>query len=165
MKKVLKWVGIGFAALLVVSVVGAWAMFGTFVKAARSIEKLEDGLYSMEFTGDYGFDAFLAGGGANSDSGVADYDAVVGSIKYGWITGYPDGTFGPENTVTRGEVTAIVNRMLGRSGDADYIRSHAEVLIHFDDLAQAHWAYYDIMEAVNGHDYENANGTECWKQA
>ena len=56
-EKVLKWVGIGFAALLVVAVVGAWAMFGTFVKAARSIEKLEDGLYPMEFAGDYGFDA------------------------------------------------------------------------------------------------------------
>ena len=62
-----------FSALLVTAIVGAWAMFGTFVKAANSIEKLEDGLYSMEFTGDYGFDAFLAQGGAISDSGVADY--------------------------------------------------------------------------------------------
>ena len=73
MKKILKWVGIGFAALLVVTIAGAWAMFGTFVKAARSIEKLEDGLYVMEFTGDYGFDTFLAQGGAASDSGVADF--------------------------------------------------------------------------------------------
>ena len=73
MKKIPKWGGIGFAALLVMAIVGAWAMFGTFVKAANSIEKLEDGLYSMEFTGDYGFDAFLAQGGAISDSGVADY--------------------------------------------------------------------------------------------
>ena len=48
-------------------------MFGTFVKAANSIEKLEDGLYSMEFTGDYGFNEFLAQGGAASDNGVADY--------------------------------------------------------------------------------------------
>ena len=45
-------------------IVGAWAMFGTFVKAANSIEKLEDGLYAMQFTGDYGFDEFLAAGGA-----------------------------------------------------------------------------------------------------
>ena len=73
MKKVLKWVGIGFASLLVVVIVAAWIMFGTFVKAANSIEKLEDGLYSMEYTGDYGFDKFLAEGGADSDSGVADY--------------------------------------------------------------------------------------------
>ena len=82
MKRILKWFGIGFAALLVVAVVGAWAMFGTFVKAARSIEKLEDGLYSMEFTGDYGFDAFLAQGGADSDSGVADF--LVSFLSHGF---------------------------------------------------------------------------------
>ena len=73
MKKVLKWVGIGFAALLIVVIVGAWMIFGTFVKAANSIDKQEDGLYSMEFIGDYGFDQFLAKGGADSDGGVADF--------------------------------------------------------------------------------------------
>lgn len=73
MKKVLKWVGIGVATVLVVTVIGAWAMFGTFVKAAQSVQKLEEGLYAMEFTGDYGFDAFLAQDGADSDSGVADF--------------------------------------------------------------------------------------------
>lgn len=81
MKKVLKWGGIGFAALLVVAVVGVWATFGTFVKAARSVEKLEDGLYSMKFAGDYGFNEFLAQGGADSDSGVADYRSD-GTCKY-----------------------------------------------------------------------------------
>lgn len=82
MKKVLKWVGIGFAALLVVVIVGVWAMFGTFVKAANIIEKLEDGLYSMEFTGDYGFDEFLAQGGADSDSSVADF--LVSFLSHGF---------------------------------------------------------------------------------
>ena len=82
MKKVLKWVGIGFIVLLVVAVVGVWAMFGTLVKAANSIEKLEDGLYSMEFTGDYGFDGFLAQGGADSDSDVADY--LVSFLSHGF---------------------------------------------------------------------------------
>ena len=108
MKKVLKWVGIGFAALLVVIIAGAWVMFGTFVKAANSIEKLEDGLYSMEFTGDYGFDEFLAAGGADSDSAVADYlisflshgfskiDSKVQSSGFGCSTIYTqdkDGTY------------------------------------------------------------------------
>ena len=73
MKKILKWAGIGLAALLVIGIIGAWSMFGTFVKAANSVERLENGLYSMEFIGDYGFDGFLAAGGADSDSGVADY--------------------------------------------------------------------------------------------
>lgn len=122
----------------------------------QSITRAEFTAMAMRF-------AKLDASGENKFSDVNEtdwyYDAVVGSVKYGWITGYPDGTFGPENTITRGEVNAIVNRMLGRSGDADYIRSHAEALMHFDDLNQAHWAYCDIMEAVNGHDYEKANGT------
>lgn len=33
----------------------------------------EDGLYSMKYNGDYGFDEFLAGGGAASDGEVAKY--------------------------------------------------------------------------------------------
>lgn len=82
MKKVLKWVGIGLAALLVAAIGGAWAMFGTSLKAANSVEKLEDSLYSMEFTGDYGFDVFLAQGGAASDSGVADY--LVSFLSHGF---------------------------------------------------------------------------------
>ena len=47
-KTILKWVCRIVAALLIFLAVGAWAMFGTFIQAANSIEKLEDGLYSME---------------------------------------------------------------------------------------------------------------------
>lgn len=36
MKKVLKWVGIGFAVLLVVTIAGTWAMFGKIVKSGNS---------------------------------------------------------------------------------------------------------------------------------
>ena len=61
------------ALLIAVFAIGAWSMFGTFITAANTIEKLEDGLYSMEFTGDYGFDEFLERGGAASDTEVADY--------------------------------------------------------------------------------------------
>ena len=59
--------------ILAVVALGAWRMFGTFVTAARSIHKLQDGLYVMEYRGDYGFDEFLARGGADNDSAVADY--------------------------------------------------------------------------------------------
>ena len=48
-------------------------MFGNLITAANSIEKLEDGLYAMEYRGDYGFDEFLAQGGAASDGEVASY--------------------------------------------------------------------------------------------
>ena len=81
-KTILKWFCGIVAALMVIFIAGAWAMFGTFVTAANSIKKLEVGLYSMEFRGDYGFDEFLAQGGAASDSGVANY--LVSFLSHGF---------------------------------------------------------------------------------
>ena len=72
-KKVLVWTAVVLVLILAVIAFGAWWMFGTFITAARSIQKLEDGLYVMEYRGDYGFDKFLAQGGAADDSAVADY--------------------------------------------------------------------------------------------
>ena len=66
----MKIVLIVLAVLLVAVVVllaGAWSMFGEKVKAAQSVRKLEDGLYYVEYSGDYGFDAFLNKGGASSE--------------------------------------------------------------------------------------------------
>ena len=90
------------------------------------------------------------------------YDYVVGSIQYGWISGYPDGTFGPNDPITRAEVTTIANRMLGRSADKAFVNIHAASLRQFTDLANTHWAYYDIMEATNSHNYTKNNRVESW---
>ena len=87
---------------------------------------------------------------------------MVGSIQYGWINGYPDGTFRPDSSITRSEVTTITNRMLGRSADEDYADRHAEDLRSFSDLRDTHWAYYDICEAANAHDYRKSGGEENW---
>ena len=96
------------------------------------------------------------------DEGDWFYDYVVGSIAYGWIEGYPDGTFRPDATITRAEVAAIVNRMLGRAADVDYLSGHAGQLREFTDLASTHWAWEEIMEAVNAHDYTKDSGREEW---
>ena len=126
----------------------------------RSITRAEFTAIAMRF-------AELDTSGKNIFSDVPEnawyYDAVIGSIKYGWISGYPDGTFRPDNTITRAEVAAIVNRMLGRSGDESYILGHADSLTQFNDLTERHWAYCDIMEAANEHDYAKTNGVERWK--
>ena len=84
-KTVFKWTAAVLVLLVVVlSVVafGAWRKFGTFIVAARSIHKLQDGLYVMEYRGDYGFDEFLAQGGAADDSAVADY--LIGFLSRGY---------------------------------------------------------------------------------
>ena len=81
-KKVLVWTAVVIVLILAVVALGAWRMFGTFVTAARSIHKLRSGVYVMEYRGDYGFDKFLAQGGAADDSAVADY--LIGFLSGGF---------------------------------------------------------------------------------
>ena len=125
----------------------------------RAITRAEFTAIAMRF-------ADLEAGGENIFSDVHEdewfYDIVVGSIQYGWINGYPDGTFRPYNTITRAEVTTIVNRMLGRAADTAYADNHGDSLRQFTDLESAYWAYYDIVEATNGHTYSKSSGTENW---
>lgn len=90
------------------------------------------------------------------------YDVVMGSIQYSWIGGYEDGTFRPYNHITRAEVTAITNRMLGREGDRQSIDRQKNKLSTFSDLTGSYWGYYSIMEATNAHDYKKVNGHEHW---
>ena len=103
-KRTIKWVCGILAVLLVILLAGAWSMFGTCVTAANTIEKLEDGLYAMEYIGDYGFDDFLARGGASSDSAVADY--LVSFLSRGFYkseSNVQTGSFGCSTICTRDE--------------------------------------------------------------
>lgn len=79
----------------------------------RTITRAEFTVMAMRF-------ARLPEGGENPFSDVTSsdwfYDQVVGAVQYGWITGYTDGTFRPEATITRAEVTAITNRPAGPGG-------------------------------------------------
>lgn len=59
------------------------AVFGDKLKAANSIEKLSDGLYYMEYEGDYGFDEFLSNGGAENQGDVASY--IVNFLSGGFV--------------------------------------------------------------------------------
>ena len=82
----------------------------------------------------------------------------------GWVTGYSDGTFKPENPITRAEVAAVTCRLLERSADQTYIRSHIGELRTFADVTESHWAYWYAMEAANGHDYTKSGGSENWSR-
>ena len=82
----------------------------------------------------------------------------------GWVTGYSDGTFKPENPISRAEVAAVTCRLLERSADQSYIRSHLSELRTFNDMAEDHWAYWYAMEAANSHDYTKTGGGEIWSR-
>ena len=107
----------------------------------------------------------MAGTNIFSDVHEGDwfYDQVVGSIRYGWITGYEDGTFRPGRPITRAEVTAVVNRMLDRAADTAYVDDHREEIRSFRDLSETHWAYDQIVEAATAHEYVRVDGVEIWK--
>lgn len=101
-KIILKWTCGIIAGLLIIAFTGAWALFSTFVRAANSIEKLEDGLYAMEYIGNYGFDEFLAQGGAVSDGAVAEY--LVSYLSHGFYkieTDVQPGEFGCSTICTQ----------------------------------------------------------------
>ena len=91
------------------------------------------------------------------------YTYVAQAASYGWIGGYTNGNFGPNDRITRAQVTTIVNNMLGRAADRDYVIDHQAALVQFTDLTRAHWGYFQIMEATNAHDYTKSNGTENWR--
>ena len=80
------------------------------------------------------------------------------------MTGYSDGTFKPEDPITRAEVAAATCRLLERSADQSYIRSHLNELRTFSDMTESHWAYWYAMEAANGHDYTKSGGSENWNR-
>ncbi|QQR07494.1 S-layer homology domain-containing protein [Flavonifractor plautii] len=125
----------------------------------RTITRAEFTVMAMRF-------ACLPEGGENPFSDVTSsdwfYDQVVGAVQYGWITGYTDGTFRPEATITRAEVTAITNRLLDRAADEDYVDDHAGELRQFPDVSASYWAYHDIVEATNAHSYRVYDGEEHW---
>lgn len=69
----------------------------------------------------------------------------------GWAGGYEDGTFRPDNYITRAEFATILCRMLGYNTDASYVAANYELTNTFSDVTPAHWAYWNIMAATNSH--------------
>lgn len=91
------------------------------------------------------------------------YKFINSATAMDWIRGYADGSFKPDNNITRAEVVAIVNRVTDREADTEYVNKNLSSLNRFDDLTDTgYWAYYPIIEAANTHKaVTNADG-EFW---
>ena len=88
--------------------------------------------------------------------------AIAYATTQGWISGYPNGNFGPDDTLTRAQLVTIVNRAVGRSVPRGYLDSTIGGLKTFTDVGPSHWAYYEILEAANAHYCNVVNGVEQW---
>ena len=93
-------------------------------------------------------------------------EAINQAYGNGRLKGYPDGTFKPDAQITRAEAVTILNNYADRAVDKDGVKNVVNDLIKFTDLTTEHWAYYEIMEAANSHDYlraDNKGSIENWK--
>jgi len=95
-----------------------------------------------------------AGGNRFSDTDGHWATAAINTVAYvGWVTGYPDGTFRPDNPITRAEAATIVNRIFHRNlSEVDY---SLDLLITWPDNDNPNaWYYLHMKEATNSNYYE-----------
>ena len=98
------------------------------------------------------------------DAWYAGYIQAAAELKL--IEGFDDGTFRPDDYITRAQACAIINRTLGRVPDAD--RMSIRPLVTWPDCDEDAWYYADMMEATNSHDYQwitvGGGKTEKWTE-
>ena len=82
----------------------------------------------------------------------------------GWVLGYEDGTFKPDQFITRAEAMAMVNRVLQRIPEtAEDL--HNDMIIWPDNKDKEKWYYLTVQEATNGHGHKRKdNGYEEWTE-
>lgn len=85
---------------------------------------------------------------------------IFGVSDEGYITGYPDGSFRPNRNISRAEAVKIINEMLSRYGDKEFIISNLNSKNKFNDVDKSHWAFTHIYEASLTHRYERVNKKE-----
>lgn len=94
------------------------------------------------------------------ESKTVDVSNVFNTKEHNaYAFGYDDGKVHPEDTLTRAEAMAIINRVLNRGVDANGLM--AAVKQWADNTTNA-WYYYDVPEATNGHFYTGSCPSEIW---
>ena len=93
-------------------------------------------------------------------------DYINQAAHAGIVNGYEDGTFQPQENITRAEAMTIVNRTLDRHPDADHFLDNMKT---WPDNLESAWYYEQVQEATNSHEYimktdADKNPYEIWKE-
>lgn len=83
------------------------------------------------------------------------------AAAFGWISGYPDGTFRPDARITRAEAMTMINRVLCRmpQSESDLLDS----MVTWPDNKPSDWHYLAVQEATNSHDFDRQGEVgESW---
>ena len=89
---------------------------------------------------------------------------INAAANNGWINGYTDGTFRPNNKITRAEAMTLVNRVLKRLPEtAEDL--HNDMIKWSDNSDTSAWYYLAVQEATNSHYYDlKENKHEKWSK-
>ena len=101
---------------------------------------------------------------SNSFSDISGHWAeaeIERAVAFGWIAGYPDGTFRPDTYITRAEAMTMINRVLCRmpQSESDLLDS----MVTWPDNKPSDWHYLAVQEATNSHEFERKGAVnEKW---
>lgn len=156
----------------------AWYATAVNVLASRGIiNGYEDGTFGPEnnitraefvamcvrFIGIYEKESEINFPDVSSDMWYFDY--IRSAVAYKWISGYTDGLFRPDYNISRAQVVTIMNNILLRNADEDYVLNHMDDLNNFSDLEDTStWYYYDMVEATNAHKHTGRASSEVWAE-
>lgn len=87
------------------------------------------------------------------------YEYIATATANNWIGGYKDGSFKPDQLITRAQAMAIINRVLNRGVDENSELLNCRI---WPDISEEDWYYYEVIEATNGHEYTGSRPSENW---
>ncbi len=89
-------------------------------------------------------------------------DEIHEAAAHGWIRGYEDGTFKPDQYITRAEAMTMINRVLNRV--PEYADDLLDEMVKWPDNSnESVWYYLPVQEATNSHNYVMKNNVyEKW---
>ena len=74
------------------------------------------------------------------------------AASLGWIKGYTDGSFKPDQNITRAEAASMINRMLHRLPET--VEDLLDGMVQWQDNNPSDWYYINMQEATNSHDFK-----------
>ena len=74
------------------------------------------------------------------------------AASLGWIKGYADGSFKPDQNITRAEAASMINRMLHRLPET--VDDLLDGMVQWQDNQPSDWYYINMQEATNSHDFK-----------
>ena len=88
-------------------------------------------------------------------------DYIERAAELGWVKGFEDGTFRPNDCITRAQAMTMINRVLNRiPEDASDLLPDMNV---WPDCNPGDWFYLAVQEATNSHNYKHKAGNyETW---